>query len=432
MNVTHFLARRYMQAGRSNSFFSWISVLTIAGVAIGVAAMIVVWSLINGFETEIRKRFLASNAHIMAYKFPYGMIYDNWAELVEKDFKDDIRGISPFVHYETMARKGSILHAVMIRGIDPEKRERVQSLQNITDPPEALMQLQKEVDSAAKAGGTLPSELSGIFGSGILGSGILDSVILGSGIMRLLEAQIGDTIELIEPDRSAIGKVKTFKIVGVYDSGLKHYDNKIVIMSLPAAQAFFKMAPQVTGLEIGLHKPWNSRAVAAAMDQRYTLSIREWQTFNKPLFDAMQMERVVILLITALVAGVAAFNILTTIFVAVSQRQRDISILKALGASNGQILSMFVRQGAYVGLIGSLIGMVLALAISAVLERYQFVDLPDLYLLAKLPMTYEWWVYLLVGTTSVIVAIVAAFFPAWLASRVSPVEGFRGNQGVAG
>ena len=119
MSVTTFIARRFMQAGRTNRFFSWISILTISGVAIGVAAMIVVWSVINGFETELRKRFLAANAHVMAYRFPHGLTnYQQWAETVRNDFEDDVTGVSPFVHYETMGRVDSIMHAMLIRGID--------------------------------------------------------------------------------------------------------------------------------------------------------------------------------------------------------------------------------------------------------------------------------------------------------------------------
>src|SRR5690606_29435384 len=146
MGVTTFVARRYMQAGRGDRFFSWISILTIAGVTIGVAAMIVVWSVINGFENELRKRFLAANAHIMAYKFPHGMSnYEKWASDIEKDFGPRIRGVSPFIHHETMARKDSLMHAVLIRGIDPKLRDSVQSLAFITTPKEALGVLQQEI-----------------------------------------------------------------------------------------------------------------------------------------------------------------------------------------------------------------------------------------------------------------------------------------------
>ena len=414
MSVTTFVALRYMQAGRNNRFFSWISALTMTGVAIGVAALIVVWSVINGFETELRKRFLAANAHVMAYRFPHGLSNpDQWAQVIEKDFKSVVKGISPFIHYETMARKDSILHAVLIRGIDPAKRAHVQNLDIITRPVESLDLVQQEIklfESQKK----IPPQ---------------PSVIVGSGLLSLLDAKVGDQIDLVEPDNKNLATMKSFKIVGVYDSGLKHYDNKLVLMSIPVAQDFFKMDTRVHGFELGLYKPWDSQSIAEAMSQKYSISIREWQSFNKPLFEAMQTERVVILVITGLVAAVAGFNILTTIFVAVSQRQRDISILKALGASNRLILTLFLKQGIYIGFMGSLVGMILAYGISKVLERYQFVDLPDLYLLAKLPMTYEWWVYALVSVVSILIAILAGLYPAWTASRVHPAEGFRGHQG---
>lgn len=414
MSVTTFLARRYMQAGRNNRFFSWISVLTIAGVTLGCAAMIVVWSVINGFEDELRRRFLQSNAHIMAYRFPHGLANpEKWAENIQKDFKSEVSGIAPFIHYETMARKNSILHAVLVRGVDPKMRESVQSLAAITQPPESLEILQKEITNS-NAGKPQPA---------------IPSLVVGSGLLSLLDAKVGDQIELVEPEAGNLAEMKKFQIVGVYDSGLKHYDNKLVLMSISTAQAFFGMDKKVTGLEIGLHKPWDSPQIADKMTDKYALSIREWQSFNRPLFEAMQMERIVILLITGLVAAVAGFNILTTIFVAVSQRQRDISILKAIGATNMQVLTLFVKQGIYVGVIGSLIGMALAVVISMILERYQFVDLPDLYLLAKLPMSYDWWVYAVVSAVSIFIAVAAGLFPAALASRVDPVEGFRGAHG---
>jgi len=414
MSVTTFIARRYMQAGRNNRFFSWISLLTIAGVAIGVAAMIVVWSVINGFETELRRRFLEANAHIMAYRFPNGMNDPaEWTKDINRDFKGVVSGISPFIHFETMARREALLHGVLVRGTDPKLRENVQSLTSITRPSSALAILQQEIsdDAAGKPAPAVPS------------------VIIGSGLLSLLGGKLGETVDLVEPTKESLAAMKKFKIIGVYDSGLKHYDNKLVLMSLPAAQRFFYKNKRVTGLEIGLNKPWDSPVVAEQMSAKYSLSIKEWQSFNRPLFEAMRMERVVILLITGLVAGVAGFNILTTVFVAVSQRQRDISILKALGATNRQILVLFIKQGVYVGIIGGAIGMILAVGLCSLLERYQFIDLPDLYLLARLPVAYEWWVYATVGAVSLAIAILAGLFPAFMASRVDPVEGFRGNQG---
>ncbi len=254
MSVTTFLARRYMQAGRDNRFFSWISVLTIAGVTIGCASMIVVWSVINGFEDELRKRFLQSNAHIMAYRFPHGLSNpDQWAQNIEKDFKTEVSGVAPFIHYETMAKKDSILHAVLIRGVDPKLREAVQTLATITEPKESLKVLQQEITEAA-AGKAAP---------------VVPSLIVGSGLLSLLDAKVGEVIELVEPEAGNLAEMKKFKIVGVYDSGLKHYDNKLILMSIPTAQAFFGMDKKVTGLEIGLVKPWDSPEIALRMEEKY-------------------------------------------------------------------------------------------------------------------------------------------------------------------
>ena len=217
MSVTTFIAKRYMQAGRDNRFFSWISVLTIAGVAIGVAAMIVVWSVINGFESELRRRFLEANAHIMAYRFPHGITNaDQWTKDINRDFKGVVTGVSPFVHYETMARKDSILHGVLVRGTDPKLRETVQSLAPITRPKGAIDIIQQEITDTA-AGKSIPDE---------------PSVIIGSGLLSLMSAKVGDSIELVEPTKDSLASMKKFKVVGVYDSGLKHYDNKLVILSL--------------------------------------------------------------------------------------------------------------------------------------------------------------------------------------------------------
>ncbi len=412
MSVTSFIAVRYLKANRGNRFFSWIAVLSVTGIAIGVAAMIVVLSVINGFEDELRKRFLAANSHIMIYQFPAGMVAPNeWANEVKKDFPKDIKAISPFVHGETMIRKDSMMHPLMIRGISPDAREGVQSLRSIVRPKSALDRLQEELDK--------PSLIEN--------PDAMPSMIIGSALLSLLDAKVGDTVELVAPtSEEKIGELKKFKIVGVYDSGLTHYDKKIGILSLNAAQKFFKMADRVTGIEIGLFRPQDSREIASVMTEKYSASIREWQSFNRPLFEAMQMERAVIGLIVALVAFVASFNILTTLFVSVSQKQRDISVLKALGASNRQIQWLFVQQGGVIGILGSLVGVVLAVFISQLIERYQFVDLPDLYLLTTLPMSYDWKVYLGIAVAGVLICVVAGIYPARIAARVTPSEGFRG------
>ncbi len=412
MSVSHFIAIRYLKASQENRFFSWISFLSIAGLAIGVAALIVVISVINGFEHELRERFLNANAHIMAYRYPAGMENPHkWGEIIQKDFKGKVKGTSPFIHYETMLKSKNAMHGVLVRGIEPREREKVQSLRDLIQPKDALDKLQQEIDDVA-AGKPVP-EIPGI--------------IVGSGLLGIIDAKVGDTIQLVSPSEEKYTELYPFKIVGTYNSGLKHYDNRLAAMSLVAAKRFFKMGDVVTGLEIGLYKPEDSIKITQQMDQKYNLTFREWQSFNGPLFEAMEKERFVISLIVAMVVLVAAFNILTTIFVSVSQKQRDISILKALGATNRQIVGLFVNQGIYIGTIGSAVGIVLAFIISKTLEKYQFIDLPEPYFLKHLPVHYSPTVYLGIAFAAVIVCIIAGLYPAFIAARVRPTDGFRGT-----
>ena len=414
MSFSRIIAFRYLHASRENRYFSWITILSLLGLAIGVAALIVVLSVINGFEYELRNRFLQANAHIMAYRYPAGMVNpEKWGQIIMKDkeLKDDVQGISPFIHYETMAKHDSILQGVLVRGIDPKQREKVQSIASLINPAGAMDILQKEIEDK-KAKKPEP-ELPGI--------------IIGSGLLENLKTEIGGTIYLISPSENNFSDMKRFKIVGTYNSGLKHYDNRLVILSLSTAQKFFNMGETVTGIEIGLKDADRSPEVARKMEQKYELSFREWQSYNRPLFEAMERERFVIAIIVAMVVLVAGFNILTTVFVSVSQRQRDISILKALGATNKQIMRLFLIQSTCIGVGGSIVGVVLAGIISYVLEKYPFIDLPEPYFLKSLPVHYSWTVYSVVVLSAIGICLFAGLYPAFIASRVSPTEGIAGT-----
>ncbi len=406
------ISRRYLQAGPKSRFFSIIGLLSIFGVAIGVAAMIVVLSVINGFEKELRNRFLAANAHILAFQYPSGLENpEAWIRKIQRDFPKILTGMSPFVHNETMIKKDSLLHNVLIKGIDPERRERVQDATQVVRPAEALNILKAEMKlfSTTK---NIP-EVPGL--------------ILGRGLLSVLNAKVGDTVELVAPESQSLGELRKFKIIGIYDSGLKHYDNKLGLMSLTTAQKFFQMKERVTGIEIGLKNPQESLAIADKMQSIYAISIKDWQSFNKPMFEAMQMERAVIGLIVALVAFVASFNILTTLFISVSQRQKSISILKALGASHSFIFNIFLIQSFVIGALGSLVGGILAFVLSYIIAHYKIVELPDLYHLSQLPISYNPTVYGLVCAGGLGICLLAGIYPAYVASRVTIVEGLSGK-----
>jgi lipoprotein-releasing system permease protein len=404
------IARRYLVSYRHSRFMSLISVLSIVGIAKGVAAMICVLSVINGFETELRNRFLAANAHILAFQYPYGIdSVDKWTKKITDDFGKDVSGVSPFIHSETMITSGSLMHNILVRGIDPEKRKSVQEVTEFITPREALDTLNSRLSLPANQLSEPPP------------------IILGSGLASILSVKIGDEVKLIQPDSQTDGQLRTYKLIGTYDSGFKHYDNKLGILAIPDAQKLFNMGPRVHGLEIGLKKPNDSRAIADRMSEKFTLTVREWQSFNKQMFEAMEMERSVIALIVALVAFVASFNILTTLIITVTQKQKSISILKALGASHGMILRIFILQGLLIGVIGAVCGVILAYNISWVLKKYQIVELPDLYMLTKLPIDNDPRVYALMAAIGVLMCVIAGIYPAWLASRTPIVDGFRGR-----
>lgn len=417
--LSGWIALRYLKTNRDNRFFSWITILSMLGVSLGVAALIVVLSVISGFEHELRDLFLRANAHVMAFKYPNGLKdFGNWEQRIAKDFAGEVTALSPFVHYESMvkftgaAAGGTRVESALIRGMIPAKREQIQSLRDVVSPYQALRAI--EADQKRKAKGP---------------KGYAPPIIIGSGLMAKLGAKLGDEVKMISAAKDfSSTQLLPYRIAGVYNSGLKHYDNKIVFMSLRSAQGFFHMDPKVvTGLEIALVDPGASLKVAERMKKAYPrITFREWHSFNRPIFEAMKTEKRMISLLVAIVMVVATFNILTTIFIAVSEKQKEISILKALGASEGQIIAIFTSQGAIIGVVGGLLGCVLALAICAFLENVPILDLPDPYFLKTLPVMYSPSVYISICAFSVFMCIIAGLYPAWVGSKVKPAVGFKG------
>lgn len=409
MSVTSKIALRYMISGHQNKFFGFISALSILGIAIAIAAMIVVLSVINGFETDLRDRFLAANAHLMLYQFPSGIKDSNkWIASVDRHYNDEITGAAPFIHMPTGAKSGTIVQSVLVRGISPEKRKKVQPIAKLVRPASALDILEKEMN------GEIPA---------------VPSVIIGLGLSKLMNASVGDTIGLISPSsEDPLNSITDFKVIGIYDSGLSHYDNKLALLSIPSAQRLFRMGSVVTGIEIGMKSPWKSPKLAKSLSDRYpNVSVRQWQEYNKTMFEALKYERGLISLLVALVALVGGFNILTTLFVSVVQKGKDISILKSLGAHNKQIIKVFLKQGLIMGLFGSTLGAGLAYVTSKLLEKYEFIKLPEIYMLAKLPVEYDPMVYAVTCVFGVIISTLAGVLPAWNASKVTPSEGIKGT-----
>jgi lipoprotein-releasing system permease protein len=244
MSAASLIARRYLFATSRSSFFSWMTALAISGISIGLAAMIVVISVINGFENEFRGRFLAANAHILAFRYPAAGIndIDAWSKLIHEDFGREITGVSPFVQAETLATKDGLMHNILIRGIHPTLRKTVQDPSSIINPNNALELLAKSQSNPHPSEGPIP-------------------IIIGSGLLSILQTKVGETIKILTPTNStSLGTLRDFLVVGVYDSGLKHYDNKLGVLAIKDAQDVFQLKGKAHGFEIGLKNPMNSKA----------------------------------------------------------------------------------------------------------------------------------------------------------------------------
>ncbi len=409
------MALRYLHASKGSRYVSWITLLSISGLALGVTALILVLSVFNGFEHEVRYRLLQANAHIIASVYPAGLNDPpKWMATLKNDrvFGQEITALSPFIHSESLAKNGSAMVGIMVRGIHPSLQNKVQSLDGLIQPPSALKALQDEMDYFHNKNfdETLPL------------------VIVGSGLLKTLNLKVGMTLEILSPKLETLATTKRFKVIGTYNSGLKQYDDKSVILSLPVAQDFTGMGTRVVGFTIGIKDPDQSTLIAETMRQRYSaLTVKEWQSLNARFFEIMSSERVRVGLLVGLVCLVAGFNILTTVFVSVSQKQSDISILKAIGASNPQILRVFLYQSLAIGCVGALIGALLAYLITLFLQNYPLLELPDPYFLKTLPVRPTWLLYGGMTSSAIVVCLIAGLYPAWVASRVTPSEGFRGT-----
>ena len=365
--------------------------------------MIVVLSIINGFEQELRNRFLAANAHVLAYKLEQGI--DNYTQMeqaIYRDFPKDqvISGISPFIHIATMVKHNNTISSTLVRGIDPVKRTDVQpSLGRYVDPIEALDLIYDQ--------------------SNISKNDSSKNVIIGVGLAKKLQAKLGSKIRFVTPEGEGLfGIFKDYNVVGTYDSGFSHYDDKLAIMSIAGAQKLNDKQDFVTGVEIGLVDPWRAPWLEFKLESMFLdMAVRNWQDFNIEMFQAIQYERVLIGLLVALVALVGGFNILTTLFISVFQKERDISLLRAIGSNRYQIMKVFVKQGVLMGVVGCTLGVVLAFFLALGLEKYQIVSLPEVYMLARLPVEYNPKVYLITWVCGIVIIVLAGIVPARSASK---------------
>ncbi|RFO98212.1 lipoprotein-releasing ABC transporter permease subunit [Rhodoferax lacus] len=405
---------RYTRAGRAtrrNGFISFISGVSMLGIALGVAALIIVLSVMNGFQKEVRDRMLSVVSHIEVYAQGGAALPDLATTLLEVRANPQVIGAAPFIAAQALLARGEDMKGVMVRGIDPALEHEVTDL----------------------AGGAQAAVL-GQLKAGEFG------VVLGAELARSLGVRAGDRVTLVAPSgevspAGVVPRLKQMTVVGTFDSGHYEYDSALVMLHWQDAARIFRLEGP-TGVRLKLKDLQQARSVASELSRSLTgaLYIRDWTQQNRTWFAAVQVEKRMMFIILTLIVAVAAFNLVSTLVMTVTDKRADIAILRTLGASPGSIMGIFVVQGAMVGVIGTLAGLLLGLGIAfnidvivpALEQLLGATFLPkDIYLISRMPSDPQTSDILPIGVIALVLAFVATLYPSWRASRINPAEALR-------
>jgi lipoprotein-releasing system permease protein len=413
-----FVGRRYLRSRRRH-FLSLISLISLAGVTIGVATLDIVLGVMTGMEQELRDKILGFNPHVVVVSYG-GALGGTDDALARVRGVAGVKAAAPFVYGQAMITVGRAVSGIVVRGIDPESAGGVVDVERhlASGSLAALSTPHKVTLPADEGGGTV--ELSGL--------------LIGQELARQLGVAPGDAVSVVSPlgtpgPTGMVPRVKRFVIAGVFDSGMYDYDTTLAYMALPDAQRFFELKDTVSGIEVRVNDVYGAREVARGIEAAlggFPYRARDWMEVNRNLFSALKLEKVVYGIVLCLIVVVAAFNILATLTMVVKEKRRDIAILKAMGGTNAAIGRIFVLNGTVIGLAGTVIGNVLGLAGCWLLANYQFVELPkDVFLVTTLPVRMDPANFLVVALVSIGICAVAAISPARRAASLVPVEVIR-------
>jgi lipoprotein-releasing system permease protein len=409
---------RYLRS-RRRSFLSLISALSLAGVTIGVATLLIVLAVMTGLEYELRNKILGFNPHVTLTSFSGGL--GDWEDVLANVRQvPEVKAASPVVYGQAMVGIGRSVSGVVVRGIDPAQAT-------------AVIDVGRHLKSGSLAelgrpqSITLPAEEGG-------GTVELPGIVIGQELARQLAVGPGDVLNVISPlgtpgPTGMVPRMKRFVLVGIFDSGMFEYDTTLAYMNLPDAQRFFDQDGSVSAIEVRVDDVYGARDTARAIERAlggFPYRARDWMEVNRNLFSALKLEKVVYGIVLTLIVVVAAFNILASLTMVVKEKRRDIAILKSMGASNAAIGRIFILNGAVIGLAGTVLGNLLGLAGCWLLARYQFVDLPkDVFLVNTLPVRIDPVNFVVVALASIGICLVAALSPARRAASLVPVDVIR-------
>ena len=412
MSYELFIGLRYLKAKRKQTFVSLITLISIAGVMVGVTALIVVIAVMNGFKEDLRDKILGVTSHVVISRFD-GNISKYQEVRAKVEEVSGVNAATPFIYTQVMISSRKAISGAVLRGIEPKTASKVINL-----PKNLRAGSLEELEAENKPEGMRSTP----------------GIILGNELARNIGASRGEPVTVISPlgRLTPLGRVprsQTFRVAGIFDSGMYEYDSTIAYVSLWAAQRFLGIGDRVTGIEVRVDDIYEAdrvaRAIGKALDG-YPYWSRDWMRMNKNLFSALKLEKIVMFIILTLIILVAAFNIVGTLIMVVIEKTRDIAILKSMGATRRSIMKIFMIEGAVIGLVGTLLGLLGGYTLCTLLATYKFIELPsDVYYISTLPVQMDPLDVALIALAAIVITLAASVYPAWQASRFDPAEAIR-------
>jgi len=400
-----FIARRYFRSKKKHRGISINTLISTAGVALGVMTLIVVLSVMSGFHEDLQDKILGVNAHIIVMNYK-GRMKDYAAA---KERIDGLKGVvdsAPFIYGQVMVRYGERAQGVVIRGIDPETG---------TGTIDILQRLKEGSVESLRGGAEVPG------------------IIIGVELMNKLGLFVGDVVDVVSPvgeigPLGMVPKMKKFRVTGYFEAGMYEYDSSLAFINLGEAQSFFKYGDTVTGIEVKLSDIYNAPDLSKEIQEMLgpPFYARDWMQMNRNLFSALKLEKIVMFIILTLIILVASFNIISNLIMIVIEKGREIAILKAMGAKNRGVMLIFMLHGLIIGITGTAAGVAGGYVLCYLLKTYKFISLPgDVYYLNYLPVKMDLFDFIVVPAAAIIITLIATAYPSWQAAKTDPVEPLR-------
>ncbi len=411
VNLPMMIGRRYSRAKRRNGFISFIASISMIGIGLGVWVLITVISIMNGFGNELRGRILDVTSHV-TISGPSGWLADWQALEPEIQARTDVEGYAPYIYMQGLLTNGASVSGAMIRGVEPEREAQVSAI------------------AANMSEGSLEQLQAGEY-----------NIVLGELLAFKLRANIGDKVTLVSPQGASspaglTPRLRRFTLVGTFDMGMNEYDGTLAVVNLVDAGKLFKAGDQVSGLRLKLDDVYQARQVGAELQNQlgYSYRVDNWTRQHENFFRALEIERRVMFIVLFLIVAVAAFNIVSTLVMVVTDKKSDIAILRTIGMSPRQIMGIFFVQGATSGFIGTAVGAIAgvltALNISTIIPFIEGlvghqVFPADVYVITDFPAELKFSDVSVIILASLGISMLATLYPAWAASKTQPAEALR-------